>query len=179
MIKKVFCIILKSMTFLLLFLFIIAIGGLSALLVFQNIFSVPNVTVPSVVNDHIDVAQEKIYNAGLKIIVSGEEYNTQTAKNTIIKQKPDPGFVIKKNREVEVTLSKGRKILDLTVPDLKNKNIDEAVSIIEAYGLVLGRVTFTNHFSIPKDQVIAQVPEPGDISSEDNKVNLLISRGNY
>ncbi|MEA2021545.1 MAG: PASTA domain-containing protein [Candidatus Caldatribacteriota bacterium] len=179
MIEKIFYTVFKSIASLLFFLFIFIVAGLSALFVFQNIFSIPNTVVPSVIHDNLEIAQEKIYNAGLKIIISGEEHNNQLPKNLIIKQKPVSGSVIKENREVEVMLSKGRKLVTITIPDLKNKNYDKAVSIIKEYGLILGRVTLTNHFSIPKDQVITQIPEPGDILAEDKKINLLVSNGPY
>ena len=179
MIKKIIYIIFKSIAFLLFFLFIFIVGGLSALFLYQNLFSVPDAIVPSVVYDNIEIAQEKIYAAGLKIIISGEEYNNQVKEKLIIKQKPNPNSVIKKNREVEVVLSKGRNFLTITIPDLKNKSLDEAISIIKEYGLDLGKITLTNHFSIPKDQVITQIPEPGETLVKDKKINLLVSDGPY
>lgn len=179
MIEKIFYAVFKSVATFLFILFLVIIGGLSALFVFQNIFSVPDTVVPSVIHENLEIAQEKIYNAGLKIVISGEEYNNQVSENLIIKQKPDSGSVIKENREVEVILSKGRKLVAITIPDLKDKNYDEAVSIIKEYGLVLGKVTLTNHFSIPKGQVITQIPKPGNILTEDKKINLLVSNGHY
>jgi len=179
MIEKIFYTVFKSIASLIIFLCIFIVGGLSALFIFQNIFSVPDTVVPSVIHENLETAQEMIYNAGLKIIISGEEHNNQIPKNLIIKQKPISDSVIKENREVKVILSKGRKFVTITIPNLKNKNYDEAVSIIKEYGLILGRVTLTNHFSIPKDQVITQIPEPGDILGEDKKINLLVSNGPY
>lgn len=179
MIKKIFYFIFHSISFLLFILLILAIAGLSALYVFQNLFAVSDTTVPSVIYDDLEIAQEKINNARLKIIISKEEYNPQVAEGYIIEQKPEPGTVIKENREVEVILSKGKNLIAITIPDLQNKTLDEAISLIEEYGLVLGRVTLTNHFSIPKDQVITQIPAPGDMLLEDKRINLLISNGHY
>jgi len=179
MIKKIFFAIFKSISILSLFIFVLIFGGLTALFVFQNLFSVPDTIVPSVIGDHFEIAQEKIYDAGLRMVISGEEFNNQLDKNMIINQKPLPGNIIKENREVNVTISKGVKLVSINIPDLKNKNIDDAASIIEDHGLVLGRVTRTNHFSIPKDQVIAQVPKPGEILTDNKMINLLVSNGNY
>ena len=148
-------------------------------MVFQNMFDVSDTVVPSVIGDELNVAQEKLYDAGLKIYVSGEEFNERISRNKIITQDPASGAKVKKNREVNVVLSKGSKVIALNIPDLKNKELKEATALIEEYGLTLGRVTYTNHFSVPKDVDIAQTPEPGNINSNSKNVNLLVSKGPY
>jgi serine/threonine-protein kinase len=154
-------------------------GALSALLAFQNMFDVSDTVVPSVIGDELNVAQEKLYDTGLKIYVSGEEFDERISRNKIIAQDPAGGAKVKKNREIYVVVSKGRKVITLTIPDLKNKELKEATVIIEEFGLILGKITYTNHFSVPKDVVIAQTPEPGNINSNSKDVNLLVSKGPY
>jgi len=70
-------------------------------------------------------------------------------------------------------------VISLNIPDLRNKELKEATAIIEEFGLILGRITHTNHFSVPKDMVIAQTPEPGNVNSNSKNVNLLVSKGPY
>jgi serine/threonine-protein kinase len=135
--------------------------------------------VPSVIGDELNVAQEKLYDAGLKIYVSGEEYDERISRNKIIAQDPASGVNVKKNREIYVVVSKGSEVIALNIPDLKNKELKEATVIIEEFGLILGRITYTNHFSVPKDVVIAQTPEPGNVNSNSKDVNLLVSKGPY
>jgi len=79
----------------------------------------------------------------------------------------------------DLVVSKGSKVIALNIPDLKNKELKEATVIIEEYDLILGRITYTNHFSVPKDVVIAQTPEPGNVNSSSKKINLLVSKGPY
>ena len=179
MIKKMVFFIFKSISFLLLAIVIIAIGGLSALYVFQNIFAVPDTIVPSVIGDNLKTAQEKINSTGLKIVVEKEEYNRQVEENHIIAQNPVPNSKIKENREVKIVLSKGKKVELIEIPDLQNMRLDEAISLIEENGMILGRVTVTHHFSVPKDRIISQVPAPGDILSDAKTINLLVSDGKY
>jgi len=142
-------------------------------------FDVSDTVVPSVIGDEIKVAQEKLYDAGLKIYISGEEFDERISRNKIISQDPAGGAKVKKNREIYVVASKGSKVIALTIPDLKNKELKEATAIIEEYGLILSRVTYTNHFSVLKDVVIAQTPEPGNIKTNSKEVNLLVSKGPY
>lgn len=178
-IGKIFCFILKSFVATAFVIFVVGAGGLSAFLVFQNMFDVSDTVVPSVIGDELDVAQEKLYDAGLKIYVSGEEFDERISRNKIIAQDPAGRAEVKKNREVYVVVSKGSKVMDLTIPDLKNKELKEATVIIEEFGLIVGRITYTNHFTVPKDVVIAQTPEPGNINSNSKDVNLLVSKGPY
>ena len=178
-IGKIFRFILKSFVATTFIIFIVGAGGLSAFLVFQNMFDVPDTVVPSVIGDELNVAQEKLYDAGLKIYISGEKYDEGISRNKIIVQDPAGGATVKKNREVYVVVNKGGKVIALDIPDLLNKELKEATVIIEEYGLILGRITYTNHFSVPKDVVIAQTPEPGNINSNSKDVNLLVSKGPY
>jgi len=178
-IEKIFRFILKSFATTVFIIFVVGAGALTALLAFQNILDVSDTVVPSVIGDELNVAQEKLYDAGLKIYVSGEEFDEKISRNKIITQDPASGAKVKKNREIYVVVSKGSKVIALNIPDLKNKELKEATAIIEEFGLILDRITYTNHFSVPKDVVIAQTPEPGNINSGSKKVNLLVSKGPY
>ncbi|GAF80264.1 unnamed protein product [marine sediment metagenome] len=178
-IGKIFRFIFKSFLTTTFIIFVVGAGAFTALLAFQNMFDVSDTVVPSVIGDELNVAQEKLYDAGLKIYVSGEEFNERIFRNKIIAQDPASGAKVKKNREIYVVVSKGSKVIALNIPDLKNKELKEATVIIEEYDLILGRITYTNHFSVPKDVVIAQTPEPGNINSNSKDVNLLVSKGPY
>ena len=178
-ILSIFRFIFKSFTTIIIVIFVIIAGVICAFLAFQNVFDVSDTIVPSVVGDELKVAQEKLYDAGLKIYVSGEKFDERIPQNKIISQNPANGVKVKKNREVYVVASKGSKVISLNIPDLRNKELKEATALIEEYGLILGRITYTNHFSAPKDVVIAQTPEPGDVKTNSKEVNLLVSKGPY
>ncbi len=178
-IGKIFRFIFKSFLTTVFIIFVVGAGAFTAFLAFQNVFDVSDTVVPSVIGDELDVAQEKLYDAGLKIYVSDDEFDEGVSPNKIVKQNPVSGTKVKKNRKIYVVVSKGSKVIALNIPDLKNKELREAKGIIEEFGLILGRITYTNHFSVPKDVVIAQIPESGNINSSSKKVNLLISKGPY
>ncbi len=178
-IVKIFNIILKSLVSIIFIIFIVIAGGVSAFIIYQNVYSVPNTVVPSVIGEELKVAQEKLYNAGLQIKVSGDEFDEKISLNKIITQDPASGSTVKKNREIYVVVSKGSKAIALNIPDLRSKELKEATAIIEEYGLTLGKVTYTNHFSVPQGVVITQIPEPGNIVSDNNTINLLVSKGSY
>lgn len=178
-IGKIFRFIFKSFFTMVFIIFVMGAAATGAFLVYQNMSDVSDTVVPSVIGDELNVAQEKLYGAGLKIYVSGEEFDDRISRNKIITQNPASGAKVKMNRKVYVVVSKGSKIMSLNIPDLKNKELKEATVIIEEFGLILGRITYTNHFTVPKDVVITQNPEPGNINSNSKNVNLLVSKGPY
>ena len=178
-ILSIFRFIFRSFATIFIIVFVVIAGTICAFLVFQNVLDVSDTVVPSVIGDELKVAQEKLYDAGLKIYISGEEFDEKISQNKIISQNPANGAKVKKNREVYVIVSKGSKAISLNIPDLKNKELEEATALIEEYGLILGRITYTNHFSVPKDVVIAQTPEPGNVNSNSKEINLLVSKGPY
>ena len=176
---NIFRFILKSFINTVFVIFVIIAGMICAFLVFQNVFDVSTTAVPSIVGDELKVAQEKLYNAGLKIYISGEEPNERIALNKIVSQNPASGSKVKMNREVNVVVSTGSKVMIVNIPDLRNKELKEATALIEEYGLILGRITYTNYFSVPKDVVIAQTPDPGNVNTITKNINLLVSKGSY
>ena len=178
-ILSIFRFTFKSFAAIIIIISVVGTGALSAFLLFQNVFDVSDTTVPSVVGNELKVAQEKLYQAGLKIYVSGEEFNERISQNKIIFQDPVSGAKVKKDREVKVVVSKGSKVMALNIPDLKNKELKNAAAIIEEYGLILDKITYTSHFSVPQDVVISQTPESGNINTNNKKVNLLVSKGPY
>ena len=176
---SIFRFILKSFITTVFVIFVIIAGMICAFLVFQNVFDVSTTVVPSIVGDELKVAQVKLYNAGLKTYISGEELNEKISQNKIVSQNPASGSKVKMNREINVVVSTGSKVMVVNIPDLRNKELKEATALIEEYGLILGRITYTNHFSVPEDVVIAQTPEPGNVNTITKNINLLVSKGSY
>lgn len=178
-ILSIFRFIFKSFATIIIIISVVGAGSLSAFLLFQNMFDVSDTVVPSVIGDELNIAQGKLYDAGLKIYVSGEEFNERISQNKIIFQDPVSGAKVKKDREVKVVVSKGSKVIALNIPDLKNKELKDATATIEEYGLILDKITYTSHFTVPKDVVISQTPDPGNVNTNNKKVNLLVSKGPY
>ena len=178
-IGKIFRFIFKSFLTVTFIILVVIAGATCAFLVFQNMFDVSDTIVPSVIGNELKFAQEKLYDAGLKIYVSGEEFNEIISKNKIVAQDPTSGVKVKKNREIYVVVSKGSKVMTLKIPDLRDKELKEAITLIEEYDLILGRITYTSHFTVSKDVIITQTPEPGEVNTNSKEVNLLVSKGPY
>lgn len=177
--KSIFNFIIKFLGTVVVIILIIGLGTLTAFLLFEHIYYVGETIVPEVVGDSLSVAQQKLYKANLKISISAEEFDDQIPQNHILKQDPAAGTKLKQRREIKVVVSKGEKRVTINIPDVRNKNLEEAINIIKESGLTVGKVAYVSHFSIPKNKVISQTPEPGRAILEDNTINLLVSLGNY
>jgi len=177
-IKNIFNLIRTFFITIIITLLVLGMGALAAFLLFENIYYVGETEVPQVTDISLEAAQEKLYKANLKISISAEEFNDKLPRNYIIKQEPEAGTKVKQNREIRVILSKGAEKLILNIPDVRYKDLEEAINIIKDNGFKVGKIAYASHFSISKNKVISQSPEPGMITSNNN-INLLVSSGNY
>lgn len=133
------------------------------------------VVVPDFVGEDIIYVLELLTNLGLNAKVKGSEYSPDFAKNNIIYQDPAPGQIIKQGRDVRIIISKGTK--NLSMPNLKGLNLQQARLIIEKNGLLEGEIAKTFHAKIKQDKIIAQYPLPGTETFRGISSNLLISLG--
>ena len=133
------------------------------------------VTVPDLRGKEIVHVLETLTRLGLNARVRGSEYSAEIAKNRIIFQDPAPGEIVKKGRNVRITVSKGSKILSM--PNLKGLPLQQARFIIAENGLTSGVVSKTYHEKFAPDHVIAQYPASGKTIDREVTPDILISRG--
>jgi beta-lactam-binding protein with PASTA domain len=133
------------------------------------------IVVPDLVGEDIIYVLEVLTNLGLNAKVKGTEYSPDFAKNNILYQDPAPGQIIKQGRDVRIIISKGTK--NLSMPNLKGLNLQQARLIIEKNGLLEGKIAKTFHAKIKQDKIIAQYPLPSTETFRGISSNLLISMG--
>lgn len=118
--------------------------------------------VPEVLGLGKSVAQNQIVNAGFKVGKITEEYDDEVPVDAVISTDPAPGTMAKKGSTVNIVISKGSKVNYSKVPDLTNKTLSEAESILAVSNLVLGN----------------QSPVQTDDKSKDGKIfNQSIDKG--
>jgi serine/threonine-protein kinase len=147
-----------------------------ALVAFNNWITLPEVPVPDVAGKTQIEAQALLADVGLNLKVSGEKYDNAVPAGTVISQSPLGGEKAKKGRDVWCLLSKGQDYAK--VPDVMGKPYPRQVLVdFENAGVRVGEVTYTNHPTIPKDQVISQkVPAGLDVPRE-TPIDLVVSSG--
>ncbi|MGL5099495.1 MAG: PASTA domain-containing protein, partial [Fusobacteriaceae bacterium] len=112
---------------------------------------------PNLIGKNIDNIELRGGNLPIKIVENPREFSERPA-GEIFMQDPMAGKKIKRNRIVRIWVSKGSA--DLTVPDIKGLEENDAESIINSKGLTVGTVS-TVSLSLQEGEVVATDPEVG------------------
>ncbi|GAB6096403.1 hypothetical protein JCM14469_26560 [Desulfatiferula olefinivorans] len=162
-------------TTLIFFSFLVMTGVFSYLALTYFIRNEDSVVVPELVGKEVVQVLEMLSGLGLNTKVSGTEYSSLIARNHVIFQDPEPGTIIKKDRDVRIVFSKGPKTV--FVPPLVRQTFPEAQRLLSDKGLMPGRLARVYHDDIQEDTIISQYPEPGEALERNSTVDLLVSRG--
>ncbi|MGL4254111.1 MAG: PASTA domain-containing protein [Fusobacteriaceae bacterium] len=127
---------------------------------------------PNLIGKNIDNSELKGANLPIKIVENPREFSERPA-GEIFMQDPVSGKKIKRNRIVRVWVSKGSA--DLTVPDVKGLEENDAKSIINSRGLSVGNIS-TISLPLQEGEVVATDPEVGIGILRGGKVSLLVNR---
>ncbi len=158
-------------------LLFLAAAGISAYLTLTLIIkSEDTVIVPDLVGKDVVYTLEFLTELELNTKVKGSEYSDDVPKNHVTFQDPAPGAEIKKGRDVRIIISKGPQ--RIAMPNLVSLSTQRARLILEENGVCLGEMSQTYSSRLSKDNIIAQVPTAGAMTTRDECANLLVSMGN-
>lgn len=132
------------------------------------------INVPSIEGDEVVNALEKITRAGLNLKVTSLEYDDEKPRNTILRQAPIPGSLIRPGRDVHVVISRGPREFDM--PDLRELSIRQATNLLQEKGISIPAVSKA-HSEVDEGRVISQFPPAGVHVSDLGQVELLVSLG--
>lgn len=159
-----------------LFAIFLIITGLSAYLALSYfIKSEDSVVVPDLMGKEVVQVLEILSGLGLNTKVSGSEFSSQIPRNHVIFQDPEPGTVIKKDRDVQIVFSKG--IQSIITPALTRMVLQDVDMLLSDNGLVLRSQSYMHNDEIPANAVITQYPEQGSEIQQGSGIDLLISLG--
>ncbi len=105
----------------------------------------------------------------------GATASTTIAKGLVISQSPIAGAQVSSGTAVAFVVSAGPQ--QVTVPNLRGKNIDDATTALTALGLKVGTTTETNA-NAPAGQVVSTNPAAGTAVTSGTTVNLVVASGN-
>jgi len=115
-------------------------------------------------------------NNGLKTGVITRTYSQSIKKDYVIAHTPDVGTEAQRNEPIDLLISLGPRPAEYVMPDLEGIGLEEAVQIIEQYGLTVGRI----HSVYQEDQaaniIIDQEPVSGYYVQADQEVALSVNR---
>jgi len=130
--------------------------------------------VPSIAGKEIKEAAIILSERDLALKIAGQEYSLQVPGGVIISQLPSPGTKVHKNREIEVVVSEGRKVL--SAPSLVGKRVREAKVYLSERGLKFRDVSYV-WAELPQGVIIAQDPPPQTDINPRQGISILVSLG--
>ncbi|MGM9571160.1 MAG: Stk1 family PASTA domain-containing Ser/Thr kinase [bacterium] len=142
---------------------------------YMNLFNVPEVNVPELTGKNLTEAEKTAREFGLDINISSREYSDNVPADTVIAQYPEAGRLVKKGRNIDLTLSRGPELK--TVPDLTNKTLAEASIILGKENLLIGSMAEEYNDSVEKGKIIRQMPSAGNEVKKGSKIDLIVSQG--
>jgi len=142
---------------------------------FFNYMEVPDVTVPNVVGKTEAQAKAELTALGLvpKVV---EEYDAEEA-GKVIKQDHGPEDpMVKPGREITITVSLGPEMV--TVPDLSNRTVEEAASLLDQEKLSMAQPPGEDYSDqVAKDLIMGQEPAALESVPRGTAVEVTVSKG--
>lgn len=131
------------------------------------------VSMPNLVGKGVSEASNDLRSRGLILRVADRVYSEQPI-NTVVRQTPSPGMLMKVSQQAHVVLSLGQRALE--IPSLEGNSL--RVSRIELLraGLQVGEVSALSLPDVPADTVVLQSPKPG-AGAATPRVDVLVSQG--
>ncbi len=100
-------------------------------------------------------------------------------KDVVIRQSPEAGTKAAAGTAVNIVVSLGAAVEQVTMPNVMGMDIDAAIETLEKVGLKIGTVGYDMSNAYAINTVMWQQYEPGVKIDKDSGVNLKISTGNH
>lgn len=155
-------------------------------LLFERYIAGESISVPDVRNMNLLEALHRSTRLGFRLEVEEVVQDASSPPLVVLQQNPPPGTRTKRNSQLRVVVNGGSLSGTLSqlpaqgyvlLPDVRNKSLEEAQSILEAQGLRVGRIVEATHDTLPQGYVISQNPSPQARISPGSLVHLLVSAG--
>jgi serine/threonine protein kinase len=157
---------------------VFAVGIITALsqTLFLGYFtSIPEIDLPDLRNLPMQQAFDILESKGLKGKVVGELTNSTVPVDHVISQKPEAGRVVKKDRIINLYVSKG--VGETKVPEVTGHDLDQAKALFSRNNLGLEVIQSVYSASVQKNYVIKQNPEADVVVQKNTTVNIIVSNG--
>lgn len=141
-------------------------------------FTVPDVTVPSVINMNETDATRTLQDNGLEVGVVKELYKEGFDEGIVYEQSRPEGAVVKEGAIIDLTVSTAKPLAKM--PPLTGKTYAEAEAELVQAGVDKDRISQTEDFSEEEEagKVIGQSPDAGsDYDPATVSITLKVSKG--
>ncbi len=117
--------------------------------------------------------------AGVRFEIIDSVYNATGKKGGVVEQNPPPGFKVKENRTIFLTI-KTLDVEQVPLPDMVGVSLIQAKSDMETYGLKIGKITYrpdvaTN--SVLEQQYRGKIIRKGALVPKGASIDLVLGQG--
>ena len=141
----------------------------------KSFFDNPEVIVPSVIGLQEEKAREDIEALGLRFSVKARVKNSEFKAGEVIFQEVDPDTKVKKNYEIEVTVSEGDNLIE--VPSYINKALVDVEELVRDADLKMGNPEYIYSEVIPENVIMSQNPDSGSMVEPGTRITFIVSKG--
>ncbi len=134
------------------------------------------IEVPDVDHMSYRAAKKILARSNLQTVRAEEKYDYTAPPGFVIFQNPPPGRMVKKNRRVYLTISKGYQKVEM--PKMVGVPERDARFTLHKQHLEIGQVDYAFNSFYPEGVVFEQSIEPDSEIEANTKINLTVSLGN-
>lgn len=130
------------------------------------------VSVPPLVGETLQAAQQKISAKGLEYTSTGTESDRPAGE--VISQTPDAGTKVDPGTTVDLTVSSGPPDTDATVPNVVGLSSDDAQANLTSAGFTVSVQEQSTSIQPQDGRVIDQNPSGGSTASEGTRIVIMV-----
>jgi len=130
--------------------------------------------VPSIINNEIDEAEQRLSEVLLWQSIVGKEYSSDIPVNRVLTQAISAGSVVYKNTTIDIVVSGGAETR--TVPNVEGWDINDARQILEDLGFDV-QIDYVESQFIAKDSVVSQSVAGNEEYELGASITLMVSLG--
>lgn len=144
---------------------------------FGNFWSTENITVPDVTGKQVEIAKKILIKENLDVSVKEME-SSEVPVGEVIAQTPSGGSVVKANRTIYLTVSKGNQGSEVLIPDLRDLTLEEAGKKLKEIGLSVGHIRYKESDTYANGKIISQSPVSPNKVEKGTAVDVVVCRKN-
>ncbi len=160
---------------------VIVVGLIMMLLLWLNIYTRHGQArpVPDFIGLTIDKTDSLARKKKMKYQIIDSVYTSMVPRGCVAEQNPKPGFRVKKWRNISLTINAFRPEM-VQMPNLVGLPLRQAIALIEASSLDMGKKTYKPDFTI--NVVLMQMNDGKEIAANDSLqkgsvIDLVLSKG--
>lgn len=133
------------------------------------------VKVPNLIGKKLNDAEHIIRENNLIIDKINEQYSETVAEGTVLNQVPKPETIVKENRSIYLTVSKGSE--KVTTPNVVGQTLRSVRVLLMNKGLNIGEILYEYDEFYGNDTITNQSIPVGKEVPYGSTINLIISKG--